>query len=45
MAVFEVITQHESLRSALRHLVYDSTVFEQYDEKDYLCLQLTLAVL
>ncbi|KAI4237108.1 MAG: hypothetical protein LQ349_002091 [Xanthoria aureola] len=35
MAVFEAITQHESLRSAPRHLVYDSTVFEQYDEKDY----------
>ncbi|KAI4284453.1 MAG: hypothetical protein L6R38_001412 [Xanthoria sp. 2 TBL-2021] len=35
MVVFESITQHTTLRNAPRHLVYDSTIFEQYDEEEY----------
>ncbi|KAI4269420.1 MAG: hypothetical protein LQ337_007300 [Flavoplaca oasis] len=37
MSVFEAITQHQTLRHAPRHLVYDSAVFERLTEAQYAC--------
>ncbi|KAL9038208.1 MAG: hypothetical protein Q9180_003272 [Flavoplaca navasiana] len=37
MSVFEAITQHQTLRNAPRHLVYDSAVFDQINEVQYAC--------